>query len=253
MVGTPVAGGTGLLRVELDDQLLLNGLVDVLTKWRVEDCDREAGIAGLEPGGGLALQGVHVAAHQEVAPGGLTEDDGLPCAHPVARNVDALAVDQHVAVAYELAGPAAAGAPAGPEDDVVEAELQVAQQVLTGDATLAVGLLVHVAELLLQDPVDAARLLLLAQLGQVLGALAHAVAAVLAGWVGAAVPVGDRLGDRALERVTALALQEQLGPLAPAQAADGTGVSSHGVGSSSSSWSCSAYTRRRFLGRQPLW
>ncbi len=137
-------------------------------------------------------------------------------------------------VAHELTGLAAAGAPSGPEDHVVEAQLEVAQQVLTGDAALAGGLLVHVAELLLQDPVDPAGLLLLAQLGQVLGALAHTVAAVLAGRVGAAVPVGDRLGDRALERVAALAFQEQLGPLAPAQAADGTGVSSHGRGSSSS-------------------
>jgi hypothetical protein len=155
------------------------------------------------------------------------EGDDVALADPVARDGDPLAVDQHVAVADELAGLAAAGAPAGPEDHVVEAQLEVAQQVLAGDAGLAAGLLVEVAELLLQEPVDAAGLLLLAQLGQVLRALAHAVAAVLAGRVGAAVAVGHRLGDGALERVAALALQEQLGPLTPAEAADGSGVSSH--------------------------
>jgi hypothetical protein len=55
-------------------------------------------------------------------------------AHPVAGDGDPLAVDQHVAVAHELAGLGPAGAPAGPEDHVVEAQLEVAQQVLAGDA-----------------------------------------------------------------------------------------------------------------------
>src|SRR3984957_12192646 len=123
MVGTPVAGGTGLLRVELDDQLLLNGLVDVLAEWRGEGCDREAGVAGLEPGRGLALQGVHVAAHEEVATGGLAQHDGLACAYPVARNGHALAVHAHMAVAHELAGLAAASPLTRPGKPLAAAEL----------------------------------------------------------------------------------------------------------------------------------
>ena len=48
------------------------------------------------------------------------------------------------------------------------------------------------------------------------------------GRVGAAVAVGDRLGDGALHRVAALPLQEELGALPAAEPADGSGVSSHG-------------------------
>ena len=50
--------------------------------------------------------------------------------------------------------------------------LEQAQQVLTRDARLAVRLLVQVAELLLEDAVDVLGLLLLLQLGEVLGAAA---------------------------------------------------------------------------------
>ena len=193
----------------------------------VQHGDAEATIAGLEPGRGLALEGVHVAAHREVLAGPALERDPVPLAHPVARDVDALAVDEHVPVADELAGLAAAGAPSSPEDDVVEAQFEVAQEVLAGDAGLATRLLVEIAELLLQKAVDPACLLLFAELGQVLRPLPHAVTPVLAGRVGAAVTIRHRLGDGALERVAALAFQEQLGPLAPAETADGSGVSRH--------------------------
>ena len=108
------------------------------------------------------------------------QGDDVALADPVAGDVDPLAVDPHVAVADELAGLGPAGAPAGAVDDVVEAQLEQAQQVLTGDARLAVGLLVEVAELLLDEAVDAAGLLLLVQLREVLGALLAAGAAVLA-------------------------------------------------------------------------
>src|SRR5580658_5945114 len=225
----PRPPGFGLLRVQLDDQLLLDRLVDVLPQRRVEHLDGESGIAALQPRRALPVERVHVAPDDEHLAGRLLQRDGLALAHPVARDRHPLPVDEHVAVAHELAGLAAAGSPAGPEDHVVEAHLEHPQQVLAGDAGLAVRLLVEVAELLLQDPVDAAGLLLLAQLGEVLGSLAHAVPAVLAGRVGAAVAVRHGLGDRALERVAALALQEQLRPLAPALPADRTDVSSHQV------------------------
>ena len=100
------------------------------------------------------------------------ERDDVALAGTVAGDGHPLAVDEHVAVADQLAGLGPAGAPAGPEDDVVEAQLEHAEQVLAGDALLAVGLFVEVAELLLEHAVDAAGLLLLTQLGQVLGTLA---------------------------------------------------------------------------------
>src|SRR4029077_14985871 len=115
----------------------------------------------------------------------------------------------------ELAGLVAAGRGVGPGHDVVEPELEDGQQILAGDAALLRGLGVQVAELLLHEPVDAARLLLLAQLEQVL-AVADAAAAVLAGRVGLAL-------HRALHRVALLALEEQLHPLTAAEAADRAG------------------------------
>src|SRR5207248_10970354 len=105
------------------------------------------------------------------------------------------------------------------------------KQGLAGDAVLAVGLGVHVSELLLEHAIDATGLLLLTQLQQVLG-LPDATPTLLARRIRPAL-------DGALHGVALGALQEELHLLPPAQAADGTGVTRH-------------YTRLRFGGRQPL-
>ena len=60
----------------------------------------------------------------------------------VAGDVDAAAVDVPVAVADQLARLAPRGGEAEADEDVVEAALEQAQQVLAGDALLARGLLV---------------------------------------------------------------------------------------------------------------
>src|SRR3954447_21723359 len=84
---------------------------------------------------------------------------------------------------------------------------------------MARSLVVVAAELALEHPVVAARLLLLAQLHPVL-ALFHAPAAVLARRVGTALYA-------ALVRQAALALEEQLLPLAAALLALRRSVSGH--------------------------
>src|SRR5581483_5787679 len=98
-------------------------------------------------------------------------------------------------------------------------------------ATLLVRLLVVGAELRLEEPVVPARLLLLAQLQQVL-ALLDAAAAVLTRRIRAAL-------DRALLGETALALQEELHALPAALLALRGTIASH-------------YTRLRFFWRTPL-
>jgi hypothetical protein len=75
------------------------------------------------------------------------------------------------------------------------------------------------AELLLEEPVVAARLLLLAELEQVL-ALLDAPAAVLSRRIAAAL-------DRALLGEAALALQEELDALAAAETALGAEIAGH--------------------------
>src|SRR5581483_10275558 len=121
---------------------------------------------------------------------------------------------------------------AEPVDDVVEPGFERAQQVVAGDATLARRLLVVRAELGLEQAVVSARLLLLAQLEQVLGLL-DAAAAVLARRVAAAL-------DGALLGGAALALEEELHALPAALLALWGPVACH-------------QTRLRFLGRTPLW
>ena len=122
-------------------------------------------------------------------------------------------------MAHELAGLRARCGEAQAVDDVVEARLEQAQQLLAGDAGAAGRLLVVVAELLLEQAVVAARLLLLAQLEQVL-ALLDAAAAVLTRRIRATL-------DRALLGETALALQEELQAFAAAHAALRSEISRH--------------------------
>src|SRR5204862_8281255 len=104
-------------------------------------------------------------------------------------------------------------------DDVVEPRLEHPQQLLAGDPRALRGLRVVGAELLLEQAVVAARLLLLAKLEQVLRLLDPA-AAVLARRIAAAF-------DRALLRQAALALEEELHALATAELADWTAVPRH--------------------------
>src|SRR5918998_3390525 len=211
-----------LLRVELDDELLAHGHVDLLAQREVAHRQGGTAVGRLEPGGHLPVDGVEVVPDHDHGLGLVPEGHDLSTPEVVRGDGHPLAVDRHVAVAHELAGLGPARPPPGAVDDVVEAGLEHPQQDLAGDALLAHGLGVEVAELLLHEAVDAAGLLLLPQLDQVLGVLAAQLgAAVVTGRVGAPL-------DRALERVALGALEEQLHLLPPAQAADGTGVAGHG-------------------------
>ena len=105
-------------------------------------------------------------------------------------------------------------------DDVVQPPLEQLQQRFAGDAARALGLLEVAAELVLEHAVDALHFLLLAQLQAVAGELRLARLAVLAGREVA-------LLDRALLGIAALALEEQLHPLAAAETADGSDVARH--------------------------
>src|SRR2546423_426720 len=114
----------------------------------------------------------------------------------------------------------AGGGEARAVGDVVEPPLEELQQRLARDAARPFRLLEVAAELILQHAVDALDLLLLTQL--------HAVAGEL---LLPRLPVLPRrevaLLDGALLGVAALALEEQLHPLAAAQAAHRSNVSSH--------------------------
>jgi hypothetical protein len=139
--------------------------------------------------------------------------------HPVRRDVDLGAVDQEVAVLDQLPGHVPGLGETGPVDHVVETRLEDLQQHLAGLARLGHGLLVVPAELLLENAVDATRLLLLAQLQEVLGLLGPATAVL---------PGRERPGlERALRTIALAALEEQLHLFPAATPAVSTCVTSH--------------------------
>src|SRR5690606_37348979 len=230
----------GLLRVELDDELFLHLRVDLLTLGQGVHEDAEVRRDDLEPRRNLALAGLGVRDDERRHLAGLVAHlDDVVGRHPVARDVDLLAVDGDVTVAHQLAGHVAALGQTRAVHHVVQTALEDRQQVLTCLALLAVGLFVVVAELLLEDAVDARALLLLALLQQVL-ALLGPVPAVLAGRVGA-------LLDRACRRIALGSLEEQLGLFAAAPLAVRPGITCHLL------LTPGPQTRRRLGGRQPLW
>src|SRR5215203_1503550 len=184
-----------LLRIELDDELFLDGGVDLAPLWPLEHLAGEALVVGLEPRGDGSREVGRVPDHLLGGAARRHRDD----------------VDVEVAVTDELAGLSARGGESETVDDVVKPRLEHPQQGLARDPRALRGLRVVVAELLLEQAVVAARLLLLAQLEQILGLL-DAAAAVLAWRVAATL-------DRALLGEAALALQEELHALAAAPAA----------------------------------
>src|SRR4051812_34237411 len=231
-----------LLRVELDDELLLDRRVDDLPgRKRVHE---DLGLAAddLDPGRDDLGAGLGAGHHERGHLARLLADlDDVGRAHPVRRDVHLVAVDQEVAVQHELAGGVPGLGEPGPVHDVVQPGLQDLEQDLTRLALLVGGFDVVVVELLLQHAVDAAGLLLLAKLEQVL-ALLGPTAAVLARRVRPDL-------DRALRALALAALEEQLHLLPAAEPAVSTGVTGH---LSLSPTGSGGQTRRRLGGRQPL-
>src|SRR3954469_1975522 len=207
-----------LLRVQLDDELLLDRRRDLTALGLAQHLGGERVMVRLQPGWNLGGQ-LGGVADDRVRTGAGLDGDHVAVADLIAGDIHAPAVDGPVAVADELARLAPRGGEAEAHEDVVEAALEEREEVLARDALLAGGAVVVAGELLLEHAVVALGLLLLAQLDAVLGLLL-AAAAVVAGRVGAAF-------HAALVGQAALALEEELLPFAAALLALGTGVSSH--------------------------
>src|SRR5581483_2026405 len=213
-----------------DDQLLGDRGVDLGALGPLEHRALQPVVVGLEPGRDGRRQVGRVADDLLCGRSGLERDDVVG-RDLVARDVHPAAVHAEVAVPHQLPGLRAGRGEAEPVDDVVEPGLEHPEQVLACDPALLVRLLVVRAELRLEQAVVPPRLLLLAQLQQVL-ALLDPAAAVLARRVRAAL-------DRALLGQAALALQEELHALPAALLALRGTIASH-------------YTRLRFFCRTPL-
>src|SRR3954453_16942644 len=221
----------GLLRVELDDELLLHRRVDLRPLGVAQHLRRKSVVIRLKPRRNGGRQFGRVADRLGRARPSLDRDHVVG-ANLVRGHVHAPPVDGPVSVQDQLARLPPRSREAEPHEHVVEPALQQAQQVLARHARLAARFCVVVAELLLEHAVVAAGLLLLPQLKPVLGLL-RAAAAVLTRRVRAPL-------DAALVGEAALALQEELDALSTALLALCTTVAGH-------------QTRLRLRGRQPLW
>src|SRR5262245_13744957 len=215
--------GPPLLRIQLDDQLLLHGEVDLLACRDGADLCRHLGGVERQPlGHAAALHFFHRMDDRGVLAAALSHRHHVARLDRERRDVHLAAVHGEVAVAYELARLRPRRREAQAIGDVVQPPLEQLQQRLAGDAAGPLRLLEVAAELVLEDAIDALDLLLLAKLHTVSGQLGLAGLAVLTGGEVA-------LLDRALLRVAALALEEQFHPLAAAEAADRSDITSHSV------------------------
>src|SRR6185295_16532750 len=214
-IGSSVAGLRScvrLLRVELDDQLLLDGHGDVVAAWGGLHRALEAALVEVEPGRDAApVDRLQRLVDADDLAALLLDRHHVAHLHLEAGDVDLAVVDAEVAVPDQLAGLGAGVGEAEAEDDVVEPLLEELEQVLAGLALGGAAAQVVAAELRLEQAVEPLHLLLLAQLHAVLGELG-ATLAVLARRIRAAL-------DGALVRVAAVALQIHLQIFAPADAA----------------------------------
>src|SRR5215210_7505474 len=175
---SPARNVLSLPAVELDDELLFDGRVDLVALRRVQEAAREVVVVGLEPGG----HGHRVLDGLEV-PALLPDRDDVAWLQNGRRDVVLAAVELEVPVHDELARLRAAGGETQPVDDVVHPQFHEPEKVLARDALHPRGPIIRPPELLLGDPVVPASLLLLHEPEAELG-LAMPAASVLSWRVG---------------------------------------------------------------------
>src|SRR5436309_10380097 len=181
-----------LLRIELDDQLLLDRQLDVFAFGQLDDRPREGLRREIQPArnapGPCRLdRGLDLL----VDPALLLDGNDLSLPDPVGRDRDLPGVDGDVPVAHELASLRTRGRETQGVDDVVQTSLELLEQVGARDPFAPLRLREGQPELALEQAVDPLDLLLLAELDSVPEQLAPP-AAVLAWRVGAAL--GRALG-----------------------------------------------------------
>src|SRR2546422_4542175 len=209
-----------LARIKLDDQLLLDGLVNVVASGLREDLGGHLLLVQAEPRRDRALlAGVEGILDPVDVLALFLDRDHIADANGVRGDVDETAVDGDVSVGDELPGVSPRGGKADPVDDVVQPRLQQPEQVEAGDAGHLRGPVEVEPELALEQEVDPARALLGAQLDPVVGHLAAADLGVHAG--------RHRATVEGAFREALLPLEEELDALAATMPADRAFVAGH--------------------------
>src|ERR1700728_3012713 len=205
---------TGLLRIQFDDQLLVDRQVDVFPLRQRQHLAAQAVLIGRQPRRRrlMARELPRTFHHRQLLAIG-TNLNFVAHAHLERGDVHLPPVHFNVSVANQLARLAPRTGKPETEGHVVQTPLELLQQQLAGDARGARCLLVIGAELPFQGKVDTACFLFFAQLQAVAYDLCLAITAVLARGKIA-------LLDGALVGKTLRALQEQLHAFSPAEPAD---------------------------------
>src|SRR5579862_4515705 len=169
----PLPTQTSLPRVELDDQLFLNAGVYLIACGRGDNPPDKVRVIHVQPIRQAARVQLLARFADDVRLAlGLMDPDYFARPHLVRRDIDAAIVHREEAVTYKLSRLCPRRCEAEAEDDVVQPHLQQLQKVLAGYALAALRLLQVDAELALHHTVDAAQLLLFAELHAVFGRLA---------------------------------------------------------------------------------
>src|SRR5499427_2971566 len=159
-----------LLRIQLDDQVLVDVGQDVVPARRRLEHAAELLVVHLDP-----LRQAHLLGHVQRAldaqllSGFLTHLHDVPGLHLIGGDAHRLLVHRDGFVAHQLACLGARCRKSHAVHHIIQAALEQPQQVLAGGSGLARGLGVIVAELTLEHAVHAPQLLLLAQLQPVVG------------------------------------------------------------------------------------
>ena len=160
-----------LAATELDDQLLLDRIVDLLSDRHADDLDGPGLLVNLDPGRRVASLGLFEICFDQVARLVASRLDDIARLDQITRHVALTTIDREVTVTDDLASEGPRGSVTRPEHDVVQTSLEKHQQ---GLARIALRLVRHgeeTTELLLEHPVEPFDLLLLAQLQRVFGLL----------------------------------------------------------------------------------
>ena len=208
-----------LLRVQLDDEVLLDGEVDVITSRNTDDlCDLVVCIVLKPLGCGTRAVCLNICLDLFKTTAALFKGNNHAGLYLIAGDVDLAAVNGKMTVADHLASLRAAHCEAETVNDIVQAALENAQQILAGLALAALCHLVVAAELALENTVVSLCLLLLTKLLAVLGALAASLT-MLSGRIRSVL--------KCAFGVAAIALQEELLALSAAHAAYCFSISCH--------------------------
>src|SRR5579864_5791979 len=200
-----------LFAIQLDDQLLVDGQVDLGSRRDRNDATLQIFTINLQPGRTRLMAGELAGGRQNRQLAALfAHCDLVTHVYFIRWDVDLATVDLHVSMAHQLPRLAPRNGKSHAVDDVVEPALKLLQEHFAGDGLRARCLFEVVAELTFLGEEDSFGLLLFAQLQAIPDDLRFAIFPVLAG-------SEITLLDRALIAETFCPFEEQLHALAAAQ------------------------------------